>query len=40
MQLMRLSDVPDGEQDDVYALSRAWALVAVAIVLSASAALI
>jgi hypothetical protein len=40
MQLMRLSDVPEGEQEDVYALSRAWALVAVAIVLSASAVLI
>jgi hypothetical protein len=40
MQLMRLSDVPEGEQDDVYALSRAWALAAVAIVLSAIAVLI
>jgi len=40
MQVMRLSDVPEGEQEDVYALSRARALVAVAIVLSASAVLI
>src|SRR5512144_2439263 len=40
MQLMRVSDVPEGEQEDVYALSRVSALVAVAIVLSASAVLI